>query len=87
MATVVPAAYHGADNVAGLRPGTGLTVVTWLMRIGFLAAPPVVGAVADAVGLRYGLLVVPLAGIVMVACAGVLARRRPTALVPAGTKG
>ena len=87
VATVVPAAYHGADNVAGLRPGTGLTVVTWLMRIGFLAAPPVVGAVADAVGLRYGLLVVPLAGIVMVACAGVLARRRPTALVPAGTAG
>ncbi|HYO68545.1 MAG TPA: hypothetical protein VEU33_20930 [Archangium sp.] len=32
------------------------------MRLGFLVSPPVVGLIADAVGLRVGLLVVPLAG-------------------------
>ena len=79
MATVVPAAMHGADRLPGLRPGTGLTAVAWLMRVGFVAAPPVVGVIADATSLRVGLLLVPAAGLAVVATAGVLsAWRRPT---------
>ena len=73
IATAVPAAFHAADNVPGLRPGTGLTVVTWLMRIGFLSSPVVVGAVADATSLRIGLLVIPIAGVVIMISAAVLA--------------
>ena len=76
VATLVPAAMHEADELPGLRPGTGLTVVSWLMRLGFLASPPVVGAVADASDLRLGLVVVPLAGVLVVAVAGVLSPRR-----------
>jgi MFS family permease len=79
VATLVPAAMHGADELPGLRPGTGLTVVSWLMRLGFLLSPPVVGLIADAVGLRLGLLVVPLAGGLVMALAGVLSARRVTA--------
>lgn len=75
VATLVPAAMHGADQLPGLRPGTGLTVVTWLMRVGFFGAPLLVGLVADAAGLRAGLLVVPLAGLLAVLLAGVLPRR------------
>jgi MFS family permease len=75
-ATLVPAAMHEADELPGLRAGTGLTIVSWLMRLGFLASPPLVGMVADAVGLRYGLLVVPLAGLLVVLLAGVLQNRR-----------
>jgi fucose permease len=79
IATVVPAAMHGADRLPGLRPGSGLTVVVWLMRVGFVAAPPIVGMVADATSLRVGLLIVPLAGLAVVASAGVLSgRRAPT---------
>src|SRR6185436_17788712 len=63
VATLVPAAMHGADQLPGLRAGTGLTVVTWLMRIGFVSSPPIVGLIADATSLRLGLLVVPFAGI------------------------
>ncbi|GAA4701968.1 Fucose permease [Promicromonospora umidemergens] len=74
-ATLVPAAMHEADELPGLRPGTGLTIVSWLMRLGFLASPPLVGMVADAVGLRYGLLVVPVAGLLIVLLAGVLQTR------------
>ena len=74
-ATLVPAAMHEADELPGLRAGTGLTIVSWLMRLGFLASPPLVGMVADAVGLRYGLLVVPLAGLLIVLLAGVLQNR------------
>ncbi|GAA2585980.1 MULTISPECIES: MFS transporter [Streptomyces] len=76
VATLVPAAMHEADELPGLRPGTGLTLVSWLMRLGFLLSPPVVGLVADATSLRVGLLVVPLAGLLVLLCAGALQPRR-----------
>lgn len=76
-ATLVPAAMSEADELPGLRHGTGLTIVSWLMRLGFLASPPLVGLVADAAGLRVGLLVVPVAGVVVALLAGVLKGRRP----------
>lgn len=76
VATLVPAAMHEADELPGLRPGSGLTLVSWLMRLGFLLSPPVVGLVADAASLRVGLLVVPLAGLLVLLCAGVLRPRR-----------
>lgn len=72
VAAVVPAAFHRADTVPGLRAGTGLTLVTWLMRVGFLVSPSVVGAVSDATSLRVGLLIVPVAGVVIAVLATVL---------------
>ncbi|MEH3135704.1 MAG: MFS transporter [Mycolicibacterium neoaurum] len=82
VATLVPAAMHGADRLPGLRPGTGLTVVAWLMRLGFIASPPVIGLIADAAGLRVGLLLVPAVGLLvaLLTCVpGVLsAPRRPS---------
>lgn len=76
VATLVPAAMHEADELPGLKPGSGLTIVSWLMRLGFLCSPPVVGLVADATSLRVGLLVVPLAGLLVVVLAPVLRPRR-----------
>ncbi|MGW9114217.1 MFS transporter [Microbacterium sp. NPDC055683] len=76
VATLIPAAMHTADELPGLRPGTGLTVVTWLMRLGFLISPLVIGAVSDATDLRVSLLIVPIAGVVIVVLSGVLGRRR-----------
>lgn len=75
VATLIPAAMHRADQLPGLRPGSGLTVLTWLMRIGFFGAPLLVGVVADATSLRVGLLAVPIAGLVVVALAGALSAR------------
>ncbi|HET8599941.1 MAG TPA: MFS transporter [Segeticoccus sp.] len=75
VATLVPAAMQAADALPGLRHGTGLTVVSWLMRLGFLLSPPLVGTVADTAGLRVGLLVVPMAGVVVLLLAGVLRGR------------
>jgi fucose permease len=72
VATAIPAAMHCADQLPGLRPGTGLTILTWLLRIGFLASPPVVGLVADSTSLRMGLLTVPVAGLVIMVLAGAL---------------
>ncbi|MDG9690088.1 MFS transporter [Streptomyces sp. DH17] len=76
VATLVPAAMHEADELPGLKPGSGLTIVSWLMRLGFLLSPPVVGLVADATSLRAGLLMVPLAGVIVLLLAGVLRPRR-----------
>ncbi len=79
VATLIPAAMHRADQLPGLRPGSGLTVLTWLMRIGFFGAPLIVGVVADATSLRIGLLSVPVAGLTVVALVAALsARPRPS---------
>jgi MFS family permease len=63
VATLIPAVYHAADELPGLRRGLGLAVVNWLLRIGFLVSPPLVGVLADASSLRVALLTVVLAGI------------------------
>ncbi|MFC4015434.1 MFS transporter [Nonomuraea purpurea] len=72
FATLVPAAMHTADELPGLPSGTGLTIVSWLLRGGFLLSPLLVGFVADLISLRVGLLSVVLAGAVTVVLARVL---------------
>src|SRR5699024_12551931 len=62
-ATLVPAAMQEAVYLPGLRHVTGLTVVSWLMRLGFRVSPPVIGLIAAAPTVRLGLLVVRLAGL------------------------
>jgi MFS family permease len=85
VATLIPAAMHAADNLPGFRAGTGLTLVSWLLRLGFLASPPVVGFVADSAGLRYGLLLVPVVGVAVILLGGVLEGRRARGSAPRGS--
>ncbi|MFG6197647.1 MFS transporter [Nonomuraea sp. JJY05] len=75
VATLVPAAMHTADELPGLPAGAGLTIVSWLLRGGFLLSPPLVGFVADLTSLRVGLLSVVLAGAVTVVLGRVLVNR------------
>jgi MFS family permease len=75
VATLVPAVYQAADELPGLPAGVGLAVINWLLRIGLLASPPLVGAVADASSLRVGLLVVVAAGVGTLLLGRVLPRR------------
>ena len=75
FATLVPAAMHTADGLPGLPPGSGLTIVSWLLRGGFLLSPPLVGFVADLTSLRIGLLSVVAAGLITFVLARVLANR------------
>lgn len=66
IATLIPAVMTSAENIPGLKFGTGVTVVSWMMRVAFLSAPPLIGLIADATELRIGLILVPLAGLVVV---------------------
>lgn len=75
VATLIPAVYHAADELPGLRRGTGLAVVNWLLRIGFLLSPPVIGVLADATSLRVALLAVVAAGLGSLLLGGVLRAR------------
>ena len=77
-ATLVPAAMHTADELPGLPHGLGLTIVSWLLRVGFLLSPPLVGLVADATSLRVGLLSVVLAGVGTLLLGRVLLNRPAT---------
>jgi MFS family permease len=65
VATLIPAVMHTADELPGLSAGVGLTVVSWLLRVGFLISPTLVGFVADATSLRVALLSVVLAGLLV----------------------
>ncbi|WP_250504912.1 MFS transporter [Bowdeniella massiliensis] len=71
-ATLVPAAFDAADRIPGLPVGTGLTIIGWLMRLAFLAGPPVVGLITDHFGLRVGLSIVPIGAVALIVAARVL---------------
>ncbi|SDH62590.1 MFS transporter [Agrococcus jejuensis] len=68
-ATLVPSAFSAAGSIPGLSEGAGVTVVSWLMRLGFLGTSPLIGGLSDAVDLRAGLAVLVVAGLVVVVLA------------------
>lgn len=75
VATLIPAVYHAADELPGLASGSGLTAINWLLRIGFLVSPLLIGVLADLTSLRAALLAVVVAGVVTVLLSGALRGR------------
>jgi MFS family permease len=75
IATLYPAIMLTADELPGLRPAVGIAVVSWLLRIGFLLSPVVVGLIADQSGLRVALSTMVVAGIGVVVMGRVLVDR------------
>ncbi len=78
-ATLVPAAFAASAEVPGLRHGTGIAILGWLLRVGFLVTSPVIGVISDHAGLRVALLVPLAAGVTAAGIAHRLARRHPQA--------
>ncbi|SDB88346.1 Sugar phosphate permease [Sanguibacter gelidistatuariae] len=74
-AVMIPLATTTADEISGLAPGTGVAFVSWFMRFGCFAGPPVVGMIADGAGLRLAFGVGVAAGVLGVALAPLLAGR------------
>lgn len=69
-ATLVPSAFTAAAKLPGLRDGTGVMLVSWLLRVGFLITSPLIGTLADTIGLRLALFVIAVAGVSAVMLAG-----------------
>jgi len=68
IANIIPVLFSAAARVPGVPPGQALAAVAMTGYVGFLAGPPLIGAVAQAAGLAAGL------GLVSGACAFVALR-------------
>lgn len=68
-ASLFPVVFHAAGNLPGVSTGHGVAVVAWMSRVGFLTVPPVVGVIGDATSVRWGLALVPAAGLAVAAFA------------------
>lgn len=71
FATVIPQVFSAAGRVKEISPGLALATVTTLGYGGFLLGPPLIGFVAEGIGLRgaLGLVVLTSAGAVTLAAA------------------
>lgn len=72
---IVPIAMNAADNIPGMKTGSGLTIVTWLMRLAFLLSPPIMGMIVEATSLRAVLAVLAVSGALTLATAWIIAPR------------
>jgi len=85
VATIIPSIFEAADILPGFKPGTALMIVSLVLRVGYIATPLVVGLIADATAIRWGLLVVPMSGLVVAMLAWMLSPRKQSASVPVPT--
>lgn len=69
-ATLVPGALGAAAHIPGVGRAGGVTLVNWIMRVGFLGTSPLVGIIASLGTLRWGLSVLIVIGAVTVIFAG-----------------
>lgn len=72
VATLFPAAMRAAAHLPGITPAQGVSAVSWLSRAGFIAAPIVVGAVADSAGAGWGISTAVIAALALVPLARIL---------------
>ncbi len=77
FAAVVPIAFRRAANLDGIEPGVGVAAVATVAYTGFLAGPPLIGLVAEVIGLRVAMAIVPLLAFAVAALAISLSPRRP----------
>lgn len=75
VATLVPEAMRASDELPFLKPGNGLTITSWMLRLAFLLSPPVVGVIADATSLRVGFIIMPIMGLAVFLLSGTLKPR------------
>ncbi|MFX4271583.1 MFS transporter [Propionibacteriaceae bacterium Y1685] len=63
VASIYPSTFTAAGNIPGLATGTGVAVVSFIARFGFLLGPPAVGMISDASSLRVALILAPVAAL------------------------
>lgn len=73
-ATLFPLGMAAAGEIPGVASADGVAIVSWVARLSFLAVPPLVGVVADAAGLRWGMALIVGCALVAAALSGLLDR-------------
>ena len=63
VATLFPAAMRAASRLPGVTPATGVALVTWFSRIGFVISPLAVGLIAQGAGIAWGVGIVVVAAV------------------------
>jgi fucose permease len=76
VATLFPAAMRAASRLPGVTPATGVALVTWFSRIGFVISPLAVGLIAQGAGIAWGVGVVVVAALAIIPIAGAALRER-----------
>ncbi len=76
VATLFPAAMRAASRLPGVTPATGIALVTWFSRIGFVISPLAVGLIAQGAGISWGVAIVVLAALAIIPLAGAALRER-----------
>lgn len=66
IANVAPLIYRVASQQPGVTPAAGIAAVVSVSFVGFVGGPPLIGALAEAWGLRVALLAVVLAALALV---------------------
>lgn len=61
-ATLVPSALSAAAQIPGVSQAAGVTLVNWIMRLGFLVTSPLIGIITTTTQLRWGLSLLVLIG-------------------------
>jgi fucose permease len=74
LATLFPITLSAAANAPGMAPGAGIAAMSSTGYFGFLIGPPLIGFVAELVGLRGALVFVVALGVAIFLLAGNAAR-------------
>ncbi|KOS07207.1 MFS transporter [Flavobacterium akiainvivens] len=67
VSTVVPGVYSLAGRTPGIEPSQALTAVSSVSFLGFLIGPPVIGYIAEEVGLKMSFAIIGVFGLGIVA--------------------
>ena len=55
LSVIVPIAYSRSGTYPGIAPGVGIAMLTTIGYAGFIVGPPMIGFIADEIGLRMAL--------------------------------
>jgi fucose permease len=70
VANIIPTLFSAAARARPDAPGVGVSQAATLGYTGFLSGPPIIGAIADRIGLRLALVTLPVAVLAIVWRAG-----------------
>jgi hypothetical protein len=87
MSSIVPIVFRASSTVPGLAPGPGLAAVSTVGYAGFLVGPPLIGGIAELVGLPTALGVLVLLAATVATLAGRTIPQGQDGTEVAGTPG